>query len=180
MNETQLIRAQLTLEREHLNAVARGCAQAFQGLSAAALTPGSPLQQLHQAASEYLALVLGWYHARDARVLAGAAACGETDPRGRALRAILDREGASREGEAKLAACTDPAAWQALAAFLEGPWSARREALERLLERDTSASEWRRISGIDADGILAERARFARIAALIPSGAGTSPPAPPA
>ncbi len=178
MNETQLIRAQLAREREHLNAVARACAHSFQGASAAALTPGSGLQPFHEAATEYLALVLGWYEARDARLARLAATLGAEDPRCSTVRELLAREGSSTQALRTLAACRDPGSWQALAAFLDGPWSRRRDALEGLLANDSQAGDWRAIGGIDADGIMEERRRFARIAALIPPGAGAALPAP--
>jgi hypothetical protein len=174
MNETELIRAQLALEREHLNAVARTCAQSLAGATAAAGSPGPALQPFHQDATAYLALVLGWYDERDRRLEALAASLGGADPRCTTVREILARAGTSGEAQAKLAAArADSGAWQALAAFLGGPWSTRRDALERLLANDSRPGDWRLIGGIDADGMLAERGRFARLAALMPPGAST-------
>jgi hypothetical protein len=179
MNETELIRAQLALEREHLNAVARACAQSLAGTTAAACPPGPALEPFHQAATEYLALVLGWYEERDRRLEALAASLGGADPRCTTAREILAHAGSSREARAKLtAAGADSGAWQGLAAFLGGPWSRRRDALERLLANDTQVGDWRLIGGIDADGMLEERSRFARLAALTPPGASTDQPKP--
>jgi hypothetical protein len=169
MNETQLIRRQLALEREHLAAVA----QAATRLSA----PGSALAPFQQACAEYLACVLGWYAARDRRLGALAAGLGSEDPRCATVNEILARDGDSDEALARLAAAADDAAgWPHLLQFLAGPWSARRDALEGLLANDARVIDWRQIGGIDADGILEERTRFAHVLALLPAGASLAPP----
>jgi hypothetical protein len=164
MNETQLIRRQLALEREHLAAVAQACAQAATQLPACA-----PFQQ---ACEEYLACVLGWFAARDRRLSALAAGLGPEDPRCATVNEILARSGDSGQAQALLAA----AAWPDLLQFLQGPWSARRDALEGLLAHDSRVIDWRQIGGIDADGILEERTRYAQVVALLPAGVSLAPP----
>jgi hypothetical protein len=176
MNETQLIRRQLALEREHLAAVAQACAQ---GLQAAARhsAPGSALAPFQQACAAYLACVLSWYAARDRRLWDLAAGLGPEDPRCATVNEILARSGDSDEAQARLAAAGDDAArWPQLVQFLEGPWSARRDALEELLAHDSRVSDWRQIGGIDADGMLEERTRFARVASLLPTGVSLAAP----
>ncbi len=173
MNETELIRRQLALEREHLCAAAQACAQALQ---AARPAPGSAVAQFQQACAEYLDCVLGWYVSRDRRLAALAAGLRSEDPRRAALDGILARSGDSREAQARLAAAVDaPAGWPELARFLLGPWGTRRAALEGLLA-ETRVIDWRLIGGIDADGMLEERTRFARIAALLPAGVSLAAP----
>lgn len=174
MNEFQLIRRQLALEREHLAAVAQACAQALQ---AAAGPPATALAQFQQACAEYLACVLAWHTARDQRLAALATALGRADARGTMLHELLARRGDSTEAQALLGAAGSTAAgWRQLLQFLQGPWSARRAALEGLLAPDARVSDWRLVAGIDADGILEERTRFARVAALLPAGATLAAP----
>lgn len=177
MNETQLIRAQLATEQAHLGAVAQAFAAALRQANPPTLPGGSVLASLHKACVEYLACVLGWYEARDQRLARLAAALGSDDPRCRTVDEILARSGGSREALQMLpAAGANPAAgWDPFVQFLSGPWSARRAALEQLLTNDSRAVDWRLIGGIDADGILEERARFARVAALLPAGVTLAP-----
>ncbi|MBS0580403.1 MAG: hypothetical protein JSR36_14200 [Proteobacteria bacterium] len=156
MNETQIIRRQLGIEREHLLAAA----------AAVAAAPGTASDEFRRAASDYLACVLGWYEARDQRLEALAARLGAQDPRCCTILQLLSQAGHSGEALALLAA----QAWPALAQFLRGPWSARRDALEQLLANDARAPDWRTITGIDADGILAERTGYRRLAELAPPG----------
>jgi hypothetical protein len=173
MNETQLIRRQLALERAHLAAVAQACVQA----TAQPPAPGSALAPFQQACAEYLTCVLGWYAARDRRLSVLAAGLGPEDPRCARVNEILARSGDSDEAQARLAAAGDGAVrWPELVQFLEGPWSARRDALEGLLANDSRVSDWRQIGGIDADGMLEERTRFARVAALLPAGVSLAAP----
>jgi hypothetical protein len=111
--------------------------------------------------------VLGWFEARDARLGELATRLGAQDARCSAFAEILAREGSSTEALRLLGG----SGGQALPHFLCGPWRARREAIEALLASDARAADWRTITGIDADSILAERALFARVAAALPAGA---------
>lgn len=175
MNETQLIRQQLALERARLAAVARACSEILgSGTRNAAVAA-----DFAEACTAYLGCVLCWYEARDQRLDALVAACGSADPRYSHAGALLAGHGSATQALGELgAAAGTPGGWQRFEQFLRGPWGARRDALESLLARDSRAAEWRLIGGIDADGILEERARFARIAALMPAGArlAASPP----
>ena len=60
MNEVELIRNQLALERAHVGAVATACANAMQG-DAGAFATGESLGQFRRACVEYLACVLAWF-----------------------------------------------------------------------------------------------------------------------
>ena len=175
MNESQLIRRQLALEREHLAAVAQACAQALPPATGA---PAAALAQFQRASTEYLCCVLGWYAARDQRLAALAAGLGSEDPRCVTVNQILARTGDSRAAQALLTAAAGgrAAGWPQLLQFLRGPWSARRDALEGLWAHDARVGDWRLIGGIDADGMLEERTRFARVAALLPAGASLATP----
>lgn len=173
MNETEFIRRQLALEREHLGAVARACADA-------AMTPTpaktSTLAQFQQACLEYLDCVLGWYEERDRRVEKLAAGLDAEDPRCSTINEILGRRGSGREALEKLTtAGASPGGWPQFVRFLSGPWSARRDALEQLLAHDTRALDWRLIGGVDADGILEERRHYERVVALLPASASLAP-----
>lgn len=169
MNETQLIRAQLGTEREHVIEAATACANGPRGRAGGA--PASDPGLLRVACREYLGCVLGWYELRDQRLSRLAVTLGEADPRSRTVAELLALPGDAREALDRLATAASHGTsqgWDELARFIRGPWNARRDALERSL--DPRASDWRLISGIDADSILEERARFARLATLAPTG----------
>jgi hypothetical protein len=182
MNEIQLIREQLATERQHACAVANACARALGRAAPEALESGSPLDQFRQACVEYLVCVLAWFEERDqrlaevwhARLPAGHSAH-------RAVDEALSRPGRSREALEKLeAALADkapvspqrsaPKIWQEFAQFFNSVWSARRDAIEALLAQHAHSGDWRLCGGIDADSILEERRRYARLNATLPAG----------
>ena len=174
MNELQLIRNQLALERAHASAVANACATVLQSEDPAGPASASRAQ-FRRACVDYLACVLAWFEERDQRlaelVQARSAAA---DPVRRAFEEVLGRPGRSREALAKLeAACAGTAArqaWREFGEYFNGTWSTRRDALETLLASNTRASDWRTLGGIDADSILEERRRYALVAAQVPPG----------
>jgi hypothetical protein len=180
MNEAQLIRNQLALERGHAGAVANACANALQGDSGAVPTSDA-LGQFRRACVDYLACVLAWFEERDQRLTDFMETRFKTtDPAGRALAEVLGRRGRSRDALAKLeAACSGTAApgaaggqqgWREFAEYFNGLWSTRRDALDALLAANTGASDWRTLGGIDADSILEERRRYAQVCAQLPPG----------
>jgi hypothetical protein len=176
MNEVELIRHQLALERAHLGAVATACANAMQD-EAAAAAGGDSFGQFRRASVEYLACVLAWFEERDQRLTELLQArFAPNDPARRALEEVLARHGRSREVLAKLeAACPGSTAagrqgWREFAEFFNGIWSTRRDALDALLASDSRATDWRTFAGIDADSILEERQRYAQVSALVPPG----------
>ena len=59
---------------------------------------------------------------------------------------------------------------QEFAQYFDGPWASRRDALDALLACNNRPTEWRLIGGIDADSILEERARYARVGKTLPAG----------
>jgi hypothetical protein len=180
MNELQLIRNQLALERAHASAVANACATVLQAESGAG--PGSDsLGLFRRACVDYLACVLAWFEERDQRLTdLLEARFSASDTARRALEEALARRGRSRDALAKLeAACAGTVApgvggrqqgWREFAEYFNGMWSTRRDALEALLASNTRAGDWRTLGGIDADSILEERRRYALVNAQLPPG----------
>jgi hypothetical protein len=178
MNEIQLIREQLARERSHATAVAHACATAL-GRADAQVGSGSPLDEFRQRCVDYLVCVLASFEERDSRLaeLARARQAAE-DPARRALEEVLARRGRSRETLEQLEAAFAaggargaPAGWAAFLAYFDSAWSARRDALEALLASNPRVTDWRTVGGIDADSILEERRRFARVRDTLPAGA---------
>jgi len=156
MNEIQLLRAQLAAERRHVLAVASTCAGAHGRAATSRETP--TLAALSDASTTYLALVVGWFEARDARLTA----LGTQLPPGEAL---------GREALEKIRAGAHPAeAWGACAALLGGAWDSRRGAIEALCAANLRVTDWRAFAGIDADSIHEERALYGRVRAALPAG----------
>jgi hypothetical protein len=147
MNEIELLRNQLATERRHVREVASACAAAHAGARA---RPGdAALEALRAACGEYLACVLEWFDQRDLRL-----------------------------GEPAVqhpAAGSSPEGWNALAAFINGPWNARRDAIEARLASNPRVADWRVFCGIDADSVWRERTLYARVVAALPSGATLGP-----
>jgi hypothetical protein len=175
VNEIQLIRAQLEVERERAQAIAAACSAALAQAAPAALSSASPLEQFRQGCVDYLVCVLAWFEERDRRLANLLDRYDPHDPTRDALDAALTRPGRSREALEKLeaafaATAAGAAKWQEFEHYISGPWSARRAALEALLATGGRTLEWRTVSGIDADTMLEERSRFARVNAVLPPG----------
>ena len=184
MNEVQLIRQQLALERQHVGAVANACA----ALAGGTATEG--LGQFRRACVDYLACVLAWFEERDQRLAellsAGSPAA---QPHRQAIEEALARGGRSRETLARLeAACAASAApsgparqqaWREFGEHFNSAWSARRDAIDALLAINSRVSDWRTLGGIDADSILEERRRYALVQAQTPPGVTLGAPTNP-
>ena len=166
MNEVQLIRAQLSLERQHAAEVVRACADALAGGTG------------RLAGVEYLAWILSRFEERDQvfhdllrkRFIA-------EDPNRRAVEAVLALPGSSRDALAKLETALGSAndsAWKDFLHFFSDAWSTRRDDIDRLFERQAKVTDWRTVSGIDADSIVDERARYARVKATFPAETPTA------
>jgi hypothetical protein len=160
VNEIELLRSQLATERSRVREIAGACAAA--ACAAPAVPAGAASEALRLACTEYLGCVLDWFDERDARL-------GDlVDP---AALAALGSGGRGREALERLAAHGGaPEGWQALAQFIDGPWDARRRAVERLLAANPRVADWRTYAGIDADSICRERALYARCRAALPAG----------
>ena len=159
MNEIELLRSQLATERRHVREIASACAAAHAGAPA---RPGdAALEALSAACGEYLGCVLDWFDRRDQRL--GELYAHPAADSGRMALERLKRAGPAHQ------------AWPALAAFINGPWDARRGAIETLLASNPRVADWRAFCGIDADSVCQERALYARVRAALPSA---SPPGP--
>lgn len=180
MNEIQLIRAQLAVERAHAAAVTNSCANTLGRAEPVALASGSPLELFRQACVDYLVCVLAWFEERDRRLAGLVNNYPAEHPNRDALDEALAGPGRSRDALEKLEAAFAHTAgaggadarqvWQAFARQFHGPWSARREALDALLAANTRPADWRAYGGIDADSILEERARYQRVTQTLPAG----------
>lgn len=181
MNEVELIRAQLTTERRHAAQVARACVSALEDPGAQLDSPA--LASFCQTCVEYLVWVLTRFEERDQLLLERGYRRHGGEDRRRALEEILGRPGTSREALTRLQAALDsgtervPAAaapqgpWHTFAQFFSSDWSTRRCALDELMGASATVAEWRAMAGIDADSIVDERSRFARVQATAPPGA---------
>ena len=176
MNEVELIRAQLSLERRH-------AADIMRALSAAALRSGDGLasaQAFRQTGVDYLVWALSRFEEREQTfhdLLRGRSNTDDTERR--AAESTLALPGTSREALAKLetalGATSGPDTervrrWTEAQQFFAGAWNARRDALDKLFSQQATVSDWRTISGIDADSIFDERSRYARVRATLPAG----------
>jgi hypothetical protein len=173
MNEIQLLRDQLAAERRHVREVASACAAAYRAEPAPA--GGAALVALAGACRDYLECVLVWFDRRDARLgeLCARLPAGGADGE---ARGALDLSGHGRDALDRLRAA-GPAHedWAALALFVNGAWDTRRSAIEALLASRLRVTDWRAVSGIDADTIYEERALYSRVRAALPAGVELTP-----
>ena len=174
MNEIELIRTQLSVERQHATAVAWACVSALAAAPAAVMTSIEPFRA---AGTEYLAWILARFEEREQvfhdliRKRFAAA-----DPHRQAVEAALGAPGSNREALAKLEAAlaanpeanTTALRWGEFLKFFTGPWSTRRDELDRLMQLLPKVTDWRTVSAIDADSIVDERTRWARVKATMP------------
>lgn len=179
MNELEIIRSQLAVEQSHAADVTHACAAVFGG-TGSTRSEGTAL--FREACVSYLVWVLARFEERDqtlSELLAArqSMASGAAGASVRQLAGLIGRSGTSREAlsrlEAALGAGEAPAAragWQEFARFFDSAWVPRRAALERALAEHLAVADWRAVCAIDADFILEERNRFARVSAQLPAG----------
>jgi len=178
MNEVELIRRQLGVERQHAADVSRACATALVAASSQGPDGLALLEAYRQASVDYLVWILSRFEEREqvfqdllrSRLAAD-------DPDRRAVEAAFTLPGTSREALAKLETAlgatggTDTAArWTEFLRFFSSAWSPRRDEIDRLFERQAKIADWRTVSDIDADSIVDERNRYARVKATMPAG----------
>jgi hypothetical protein len=183
MNEVDLIRKQLSLERQHAVQVSHACASA---LWATAISvdgeSNAELQAFRQASVEYLVWIYARFEERE-QVFRDIvqARFGADDPKRRAVAEALASPGTSREVltrfDAALASASDVPSeegasqvWNEFLKMVDQAWSQRRDALDRLFEQQAKVTDWRAVSGIDADSIFGERKRFERVRSTLPAG----------
>lgn len=176
MNEIQLLRAQLVTEHRHVREVVCACVAAHA--AAGGVRDVAALAAFRQACAEYLGCVLGWFEERDQRLAGWYAALPADDP-GRGALAALGERGSGAEAMERLAAAITPervsaadgsaaGGWRELALFVAGAWDARRGSIEALLASKLRVADWRAFSRLDADSIVEERTRYARVRATLP------------
>ncbi|MGA7539509.1 MAG: hypothetical protein WBW93_12175 [Steroidobacteraceae bacterium] len=183
MNEVEIIRSQLTAEQSHAAQVANACAAVLGASPGPSIGPSMPDETaalLRESCVSYLVWVLARFEERDQTLsellAARESANGADAAAARQLGALICRPGGSREALARLEsalASAEPDAarsrWQEFAGFFNSAWISRRAALEGALARHLSVADWRAVCAIDADSILDERTRFARIVAQLPA-----------
>jgi hypothetical protein len=201
MNEIELIRAQLSLERQHAAAVSH----ALSAASAQGEDRLAALDAFRDASVDYLAWILSRFEEREQvfhDLVRSRLAADEASRH--SVEATFALRGTSREALAKLesalgarsrsnatssgttaasvssvsassrqaeGANTGQAArWTDFLLFFDGAWSARRDALDKVFAQQARVPDWRAVSDIDADSILEERNRYARVRATLPEG----------
>jgi len=181
MNEIQLIRSQLSTERQRVVEAANTCAAAYAGADAGSARDGSALEAFGRACREYLFWVLSRFDERDQRLGELYAHARRDDPERDALAKLLTPRSETAEAVGRLTpsiAAVAPAepdtgareGWRELARYLGEAWAPRRTAIDALLAANQRVSDWRAFSGIDADSILEERARYAQVRQTVPAG----------
>ncbi len=188
MNEIQLIRQQLETERRRASEVAEACVGTFSRAGNSRDAAAARAQFL-DACVEYLVSVLTRFEGRDQRLSdLWETRLAATDPQRRTLEELLSGPGASCEALERLEAAVSPRparseagkqrAWEEFAQFFRSAWSVRRAALDALFEANARTADWRSVGGIDADAILEERERYARVQATLPAGVSLVAPRP--
>lgn len=165
MNEIELIRRQLATERAHALEVSGACAAAL-GEGAAQALNGAQLEAFRKAAEDYLECALSSFARRDQRLAELVRRLPNGDERRRGMDAALAQYGGSRDALARLGTRS----WRELADYLGRPWGSRCETIDRLLGAGAAVGDWREFAGIDADSILEERTRYARVRVALPAG----------
>ncbi|MGH8295261.1 MAG: hypothetical protein ACRETZ_07170 [Steroidobacteraceae bacterium] len=168
MNEIEIIRSQLAVEQSHAADIARACAAQFGAAGGPAASDGAATR-FREACVSYLVWVLARFEERDQTLSELLAA--------RPLGSLAVQQGTSREALSRLEtalAAGEPqaarAAWREFARFFDSAWMPRRAALEGALAGHSSVADWRAIAAIDADSMLDERHRYARVLAQLPAG----------
>lgn len=81
----------------------------------------------------------------------------------------------SLESQLHAAQAVDAGRWREFLMAFESQSRRHFSGLGERLRPGVPVSEWRRISRIDADSIVAERARYAEITAALPAGVSLAP-----
>jgi len=179
VNEIEFIRRQVSTERTHMAAVRSACATA---------TSRPPAERADveflRACAEYLVFVEGRFNAQDQthRALLGlrlpanaAQDLATLEDLGRTLAAS---RGAISKLEVAVRGGNDEAFLSALRtylAFYSNVLAGHRHVLHHLFDAHYEVADWRAASAVDADAILEERERYARVAGLIPDDIELAP-----
>jgi hypothetical protein len=172
MNEIQIIRQQLATERQHFTEVAALCATALDKAAESCIpttlgnaTPTGP--PLWVACADYFEFALTRLGGRVSIGAGGPTAFGASgdtptrvQPAGNPS-ALLK---AARAADATSA----PARWREFLKAFDAALRRRFDALDTLSAANPLVTEWRAVSGIDADAIVGERTRYARVRETAP------------
>jgi hypothetical protein len=184
VNELEFIRRQVSIERSHMAAVRSACAAALARDGGTAPDP-----EFLEACARYLLFVVGRFNAQDQ------AHCDLLRPRldaadveGReTIDDLRQALAASREAIGRLAAAVesrgagtrdDSSFVEALREYLgfhARVLATRRHSIHHLFDRHYGIAEWRLASAVDADSILEERERYARVVGCLPEGLSLAP-----
>jgi len=183
VNELEFLRQQIATERGHMAAVRSACATALEQAG----TPPDPEFLGHCA--DYLVFIVARFNEQD-RTHAGQIRprLDVGDDAGR--RAIDDLLGALEQSRAAISRLATAAAdWRGgraddaalvaalreYLAFYASVLATRRHSLQPWFDAHYGIAEWRRAAGVDADSILEERERYARVADSLPEGLSLAP-----
>jgi len=170
MNEVELIRAQLALERQHAAAVSHALSVAV----AQSRDRTESVDRFRETSVDYLVWALSRFEEREQVFLD---LIRERPQLSDGAEEVFALHGTSREALAKLEAAlragSDARAapqWADFLQFFEGAWRTRRDALDKLFAQHARITDWRAMSAIDADSIFAERERYSRVRESLPVG----------
>lgn len=179
MNELEFIRRQVSTERSHMSAVRSACAAAL-----ALPADHRPDVDVLAACADYLVFSVGRFNSQDQahcdllrpRLPAAAARHRATlddleqtlAASRKALEALAVALAALQDGTSTVSAFT--AALHSYLSFYSNVLARRRHALQPLFDVHYGIADWRIASAVDADSILEERERYARLSGLLPDG----------
>lgn len=184
MNEIEFIRKQMETERRHIEGVAAACAVAIEQSMRARPLEKVALEDFCEACIDYLVHVMGRFRARDQvhyQLLYARLSPSSLEERtllqhlekslntGRTALAKLEHALAERRRN-RMTAKDLLTVCQEYLGFLNDAFGVRRDRIQALFDKHYGVDEWRHASFIDADSILDERARYARVQAKLPAG----------
>ena len=178
MNELEFLRRQIATERGHMAAVRSACAASL------AQPDVPPDPGFLESCADYLVYVVSRFNDQDeAHASLLRPRLDATDAAGRAvIDDLLATLAANREAigrlcqalEARRAGDPDDGrfidALRNYLTFYASVLATRRHALQPLFDRHYGIAEWRLASRVDADSIIEERERYARVADRLPEG----------
>jgi hypothetical protein len=184
MNEIEFIRTQVATERKHVEAVSNACAAAVDAMGRARPAERAALEEFCETCADYLVYVMARFRARDQvhyQLLYARLSPGNQEDR--ALLLHLEKTlAAGRTGLMKLESSLAERRKNRLTArdlatvcqeyigHLQETMGMRRDRIQNLFDRYYGVEEWRHASLVDADSILDERARYAKVQAKLPPG----------
>jgi hypothetical protein len=184
MNEIEFIRTQVATERRHVEAVSSACAAAIDAMGRARPAEKAALEEFCETCAEYLVYVMARFRARDQvhyQLLYARLSPGNQEDRtlllhlektlGAGRTGLLKLETALGERRRNRISARDLAAvCQEYIGHLQETMGMRRDRIQSLFDRYYGVEEWRHSALVDADSILDERSRYARVQGKLPPG----------